>query len=325
MRMSEDKMNENSNMKKFLYFLLTNIVWILLFMSMIIMGIIEPVFFTSEILGNILVQATVLGVLTGGLACVLLLGEIDLSVVGIMAISATVGTMLMNNGLDWIVACLLMVLCGFIFGAINGLLVAKLKAVSLIETLAMNLTLSGMLMAITKGRSIVGFPDSFKFLGQGNLAGLPLLPIVLFIVYIILYLVWTNTGFGRSLFAVGGNVKTSYVSGINIDRVKISAFIISGTLAGLSGYLLSSYMGAVTTTFGKVYQMDTIAAAVIGGVSLSGGKGTISGVLGGVLLLTVIQVGLQILGISPYYVEMAGGLMILLAVLIDAIRQKYLG
>ena len=141
----------------------------------------------------------------------------------------------------------------------------------------------------------------------------------------LLYLLWTNTGFGRSLFAVGGNAQTSYVSGINIDRVKISAFIISGTLAGFSGYILSSYMGAVTTTFGKVYQMDTIAAAVIGGVSLSGGKGSISGVLGGVLLLTVIQVGLQILGISPNYVEMAGGLMILLAVLIDAIRQKYLG
>ncbi len=318
-------MNKNRNVKEFLYFLLTNIVWILLLTSMIIMGIIEPVFFTSEILANILVQATVLGVLTGGLACVLLLGEIDLSVVGIMAISATIGTILMNNGLNWVIACILMVLCGLIFGTINGLLVAKLKAVSLIETLAMNLTLSGMLMAITKGRSIVDFPGAFKFLGQGSILGLPILPIVLFIVYFVLYLIWTHTGFGRSLFAVGGNVKTSFVSGINIDRVKIFAFMISGTLAGFSGYILSSYMGAVTTTFGKVYTMDTIAAAVIGGVSLSGGKGTISGVLGGVLLLTIIQVGLQILGISPYYVEMAGGLMILLAVLIDAIRQKYLG
>jgi simple sugar transport system permease protein/ribose transport system permease protein len=143
------------------------------------------------------------------------------------------------------------------------------------------------------------------------------------IVYYVLHVIWSKTTFGRSLFAVGGNSNTAFVSGISVERIKIYAFVVSGTLAGLSGFLLSSYMGAVTTTFGKVYQMDSIAAAVIGGISLTGGKGSIIGVLGGVLLLTVIQVGLQVLGISPYYVEMAGGLMILLAVLIDAIRQKY--
>jgi simple sugar transport system permease protein/ribose transport system permease protein len=231
--------------------------------------------------------------------------------------------MLMANGFPWPIAVILMIVIGMGFGLVNGLLVAKLKAVSLIETLAMNTTLTGLVMAITKGRSIVGFPDAFKFIGQGTIGPVPVLPFILVIVYYVLHVIWSKTTFGRSLFAVGGNSNTAFVSGISVERIKIYAFVVSGTLAGLSGFLLSSYMGAVTTTFGKVYQMDSIAAAVIGGISLTGGKGSIIGVLGGVLLLTVIQVGLQVLGISPYYVEMAGGLMILLAVLIDAIRQKY--
>lgn len=316
-------MNKNSVLKKLIDFLLKNIVWILLVLSIIVMGIIEPIFFSPRILANILVQAAVLGVLTGGLSFVFLVGDIDLSVVGIMAVSATIGTMLMANGLPWPLAVILMIVIGMGFGLLNGMLVAKLKAVSLIETLAMNTTLTGLVMAITKGRSIVGFPDAFKFIGQGTIGGIPVLPFVLVIVYYILHVVWSKTTFGRSLFAVGGNSNTAFVSGISVEKIKIYAFVVSGTLAGLSGFLLSGYMGAVTTTFGKVYQMDSIAAAVIGGISLTGGKGSIIGVLGGVLLLTVIQVGLQVLGISPYYVEMAGGLMILLAVLIDAIRQKY--
>lgn len=316
-------MNKNRVLKNLVGFLLKNIVWILLGLSIIVMGLIEPIFFSPRILANILIQATVLGVLTGGLSFAFLIGEIDLSIVGIMAVSATVGTLLMSNGLPWPLAVILMILIGIGFGLINGLLVAKLKAVSLIETLAMNTTLMGLVMAITKGRSIVGFPVAFKFIGQGTILGIPMLPFALVLVYYVLDVVWTKTTFGRSLFAVGGNNNTAFVSGVKVDKIIIYAFIVSGALAGLSGFLLSSYMGAVTTSFGKVYQMDAIAAAVIGGISLFGGKGSIIGVLGGVLLLTVIQVGLQILGISPYYVEMAGGLMILLAVLIDAIRQKY--
>ena len=136
------------------------------------------------------------------------------------------------------------------------------------------------------------------------------------------YILWNKTPYGRSLYAVGGNEDAAYVSGNKVDRIKIIAFTISGFLAGVAGFFLSAYMGAVTSTFGTSYDMNNIAATVIGGVACSGGQGNVLGVLGGVLLLTVIQVGLQILGVSSYYVQMINGLIIFVAVLLDAIRLK---
>ena len=148
------------------------------------------------------------------------------------------------------------------------------------------------------------------------------MPIILLLTFIVVYVVWNWTAFGRSLFAVGGNPEAARVSGIKVDRVVTMAFAASGLLAGLAGFLLSAYTGAVTSTFGISYDMNNIAATVIGGVACSGGVGTVQGVLGGVLLLTVIQVGLQILGVSSYNVQLINGLIIFVAVIFDAIRRK---
>jgi simple sugar transport system permease protein len=146
---------------------------------------------------------------------------------------------------------------------------------------------------------------------------------VLVVVYIIMYYVWRKTALGRSMFAVGGNASCARVSGINVDRIRIATFTISGLLAGLAGVMLSSKMGSINSVFGSSYSMDTIAAAVIGGTSLSGGIGRVSGVLGGVMLLNFVQVGLQVFGLDSYYVQMATGLIIMLAVLIDSMRIRY--
>ncbi len=301
-----------------------NIVWFLLIAAIVIMGLVNSAFFSGTILQNILVQTAVLGVLTAGLAHVLIIGEIDLSVTGVLAFSAGLGTFLMNKGLPWFLAIVVIILFGLLIGIINGILVAKFKAAALIETLAVGLLLEGALMALTQGRSIINFPDAFTWIGSGSILGMPVLPIPFLLCYLIIYFVWKKTVFGRSLFATGGNTTSAHVSGINVDRIKIYAFAISGALAGFSGYLLAAYMGAVTMTFGSDLLMYTLAAAVIGGVSLTGGRGNISGVLGGVLLLTVIQVGLQILGISSYFVTMVGGAMIFVAVMVDALKTKYL-
>ena len=160
-------------------------------------------------------------------------------------------------------------------------------------------------------------------LGQGKIGGfLPFLVIIFLLVYIIMYFVWNRTALGRRLFAVGGNARCAKVSGINVDRIRIAAFTISGLMAGLAGLMLSSKMGSINSVFGSSYSMDIIAAAVIGGTSLAGGVGKVSGVLGGVLLLNFIQVGLQVFGMDSYYVEAATGLIILLAVLIDSFRVR---
>ena len=218
---------------------------------------------------------------------------------------------------------IIILIMGALLGFVNGVLIAKLKAVALIETLAMNTLLAGVVLAITRGRTITINEKGYTILGQGKIGGfLPFLVIIFLLVYIIMYFVWNRTALGRSLFAVGGNARCAKVSGINVDRIRIAAFTISGLMAGLAGLMLSSKMGSINSVFGSSYSMDIIAAAVIGGTSLAGGVGKVSGVLGGVLLLNFIQVGLQVFGMDSYYVEAATGLIILLAVLIDSFRVR---
>lgn len=308
--------------------IIDNIVWVLLLLGILIFIFLKPEFFNPfkniQLYFNIPMQAAVMGVLTIGVAGTILLGDIDLSVVGIMAVSAAVGVLLFKQfHIPAPIAMLLIVAIGGLFGFINGVLIAKLKTVALIETLAMNTTLAGVVLAITRGRTITVAEPSYTWLGQGKLFGqIPYLMIILLIVYIVMYFIWRKTAIGRSMYAVGGNASCAKVSGINVDRTRIAAFTISGLLAGVAGVMLSSKMGSINSVFGSSYGMDTIAAAVIGGTSLSGGVGKVSGILGGVLLLNFVQVGLQVFGLDSYFVQMATGLIILLAVLIDSLRIR---
>lgn len=312
----------NSKWYKIKIKLLNNIVWILLLLAIIIIGGLEPSFFTPTILGNVLSQATVLGILSLAQAFAIMLGLIDLSLLGVMSFSATAGLLLIEKGFPVFLAIPVIFVIGALLGAMNGVLIAKLKAVALVETLAVKLTLLGAFLVITGGRAITSMPDSYKWFGQGSVLSVPTLPIALALIFAVAYILWNKTPYGRSLYAVGGNEEAARTSGIKVDQVKILAFTISGLLAGIAGFFLSAYMGAVTSTFGTSYDMNNIAATVIGGVACSGGQGNVLGVLGGVLLLTVIQVGLQILGVSSYYVQMINGLIIFVAVLLDAIRLK---
>lgn len=317
-------MKKAASKRNYKNFFLNNIVWVLLILSIIFMGLFNAAFFKKTILSNILTQSAVLGVLTVGQAHALLIGEIDLSIVGTMAFSAGLGVTFMMKGLPWPLAILFIIFFGIVVGIVNGLLITKLKATALIETLAMGIILQGALMALTSGQTIIGFPEKFTWIGTTYVGGFSLLLIPLFIVFILAWFLWNKTTLGRSLFAVGGNADCAKVCGIEVDKVKIKAFLISGMCAGIAGYLLACYICAVTMTFGNGQDMYTLAAAVIGGVSLKGGIGRISGVLGGVLLITVIQVGLQTLGVSAYWTTLFSGLMIFIAVIFDSIKSRSL-
>lgn len=316
-------MEDKSTAKRILDFCMNQAVWILLILSILIMGLFNPSFYSFGILSNILVQATVLGLLAISISMIILLGDINLATVGTAGFSALVGVLAMKAGLPVPLAILVILIVGSLIGLVNGIIITKLRANALIATLAMNMVLQGALLAITGGATISQLPDSYKFVSQGKIGMFPAMPIVLIVAFAIFHVIWTRTRFGRALFAVGGNSRGAYVAGINVDRTKILAYVVSGVLSGVAGWLLSGYMGAVTSSFGTTYEMQVIAAAVIGGVSLTGGRGSILGVLAGTLLLTVIQVGLSILGIQSTWITLAGGLMIFVAVLIDASRNLY--
>ncbi len=316
-------MTATSTVRRIIDVCMSQAVWILLVLAIVIMGLFKPSFYSFGILSNILVQATVLGLLAVAISMVILLGDINLATVGTAGFSALVGVSAMKAGLPVPLAIGVILVMGGLIGLVNGLVVTKLRANALIATLAMNMVLQGGLLAITGGTTISQLPDAYKFVSQGKIGEFPALPLVLIAVFAVFYVIWERTRFGRALFAVGGNYRSAYIAGINVDSVKIWAYVVSGLLSGLAGWLLSGYMGAVTSSFGTTYEMQVIAAAVIGGISLTGGKGSMIGVLAGTLLLTVIQVGLAILGIQSTLITLAGGLMIFVAVLIDALRNLY--
>jgi simple sugar transport system permease protein/ribose transport system permease protein len=303
--------------------LLDNVVWVMFLFSLFILGMLEPGMFSPKILINIVRQASVLGVLTAGVAFTLLIGEIDLSATGNMAVSAFIGIMGMKAGIPWYISVLIILGSGTLIGMFNGLVITKLGAIPLMETLALNMVLQGILVFGTHGVTVTNLAEGYKMVGQGKIFGIDLLPIIFLSIYAVVAFCWRRTVLGRGLFAVGGNSYCALVSGVKVDRIKIYAYMICGFLAGVAGFMLSGYMGAITPSFGREYQMTSVASAVIGGVSISGGRGKAICILGGVFLLTVVKVGLQVAGLDAYYVSFTEGLMVFIAVVIDSIRIKY--
>lgn len=306
--------------------ILHNVVWIWLIALVVIFGLFNEFFFTTANLQNIMVQATVLGMIGLAVALPLLVAEIDLSLPANLGFSSAIGAMA-YSGLDlpWFVAMLIGVAVATLIGFFNGLCITKLRMVSLIQTLSMMIILQGALLALTQGRTITNLPDGYVWLGQAAIGGWPVMPVIFVIALMAMAVLLRNTVLGRSIYAVGGNPVASKSAGIRVDRIKIITFTIAGFIAGIAGFLLGSWQMAITSNQGSSYLLYAIAAPIIGGVSVFGGRGNVVGVLGGVLLLTVIQVGLAIISVPSFYVGMIGGCMIFIAVAIDAFRVRHFG
>jgi len=304
--------------------ILNNIVWLLLLLFAVVGYLLNSFFFSIANMQNILVQATTLGFLAVGIAFTLLIGEIDLSVVGVLGFSGSIGAVAVNAGLPPVLSILLVIVTGGVLGLINGLCVAKLGMNSLITTLAMGLTLTGAVLAITAGTTITITDPGYTFIGTQSIGGWPIMPAALILLFVVVTVLLNRSRWGRSIYATGGNERAAFAAGVRTTRVRLSAFVVSGLLAGCAGWVSTAYLSGVNSTIGSDILLYAIAAPVIGGVSLTGGVGRVTGILGGILLITVVQVGLQLSNISAYYIAMAGGLMIFVAVLIDVIRVRTL-
>lgn len=300
---------------------LKHIVWIWLVALVIIFGLLNSFFFTSANLQNILTQATVLGLLALAASLPLLVGEIDLSIAGNMGLSSAIGAIAsISFGLPTFAGVAVGIGAATFVGFFNGLCITRLRMVSLIETLGMMIILQGALLAITRGSTITDFSDAYIWVGQANIDGWPVMPLFLFAAFIGMGILLRRTVFGRKLYATGGNTAAAQVAGIRVHRVKIMAYTLSGFLAGVAGYFLASWQMAIVSDQGGGFLLYSIAAPIIGGVSVFGGRGDAWGILGGVLLLTIIHAGLAIVNVPSFYVEMIGGFLIFVAVAVDAIR-----
>lgn len=277
-------------------------------------------FLTLTNLDNLVRQVTVFAILSVGELFVILTGGIDLSVGSILGLSGGVTALILASGASIPVAILVGLGVGLAVGLINGLLVTRLMLPPFIATLGMLGVARGLVLLLTGAKTIAPLPDAFNAIANGFILGLPSLFWILIIVTIIAAFVLGRTIFGRYVYAVGSNAESSRLSGVPVNFVLLGVYAISGLLAGFAGILTASRLGAGIPTAGTGYELQAIAGAVIGGASLSGAKGRAIGAVLGAVIMALLANGGNLLGIDPFYLQIAIGLLIIMAVYFDHLQ-----
>ena len=285
----------------------------------IILAFLSDSFLTVDNILNLLRQISVNALIAFGMTFVILTAGIDLSVGSLLALGSALTAGMLSSGMDPILAIFLGLMIGLVLGAINGLIITKGKVAPFIATLATMTIFRGATLVYTDGKPLTGLSDSvaFQMMGKGYFFFIPVPVIIMLVVFGVLYFILHNTVIGRRVYAVGGNEEAATLSGVKSDRIKILVYSLTGMLAVLAGIILTSRLNSAQPTAGTMYELDAIAAVVIGGTSLMGGRGRISGTLIGALIIGVISNGLNLLNVSSFYQQIVKGAVILFAVMLD--------
>lgn len=306
---------------------------IALFILCLIIGFLSDKFFTISNFWNVLRQISVNICISVGMTLVVLMAGIDLSVGSVLALCGAVTAGLFKMGIELpsqniyigftlLGAALAGVLTGALLGFFNGFVITRFKVPSFVATLAMLTVARGLTMLWTKGFPISGLGEQFAYLGTGWFVGVPVPVWISAVVVAVAILISDKTKLGRYIYAIGGNENASLLSGINITKVKITVYTIAGVLAAVGGLMVTSRLDSAQPNAGTGYELDSIAAVVIGGTSLSGGKGSIWGTVLGAIIIGVLNNGLVLLNVSPFWQQVVKGFVILLAVIIDKANSK---
>lgn len=298
---------------------------IVLLILSVFMAFLSDSFFTWRNILTVLRQTSINAVIATGMTFAILIGGIDLSVGSVLAICGAVMASLIASGTDLILAILITLFLGLAVGIINGLLISKGRLQPFIATLGTMTLLRGFTLVYTQGKPIGtgGGTDSLMFgkIGSGYILGLPIPVYIMIIVFIIAYYILRHLRMGRYIYALGSNEEATIYSGIKTDKVKLFVYGASGLLAALAGVIVTARLGSAQPTAGAGYELDAIAAVVLGGTSMSGGVGTIGGTAIGALIIGILNNALNLLQVPSYYQNVAKGAVILFAVLLDR-KQK---
>jgi len=290
----------------------------------VVLSFLSPVFLTATNLKNVLRDASLVAITGMGVVMIILLGEIDLSVGSIQAVIGIAVVTVLNQTQSISIGLLAALAVGAFIGLINGLLVTRARINSLIATLAMMAILRGTAMVSTQAVSIQAKVDGFVEVGTGYWGGIPIPVLIAVVLFIVFYSVLYHTPLGRYVYAIGGNTEAARLAGLPVERIKVLVFVIGSTLAALSAFILASRLNSGQPSAGLGFELQVIAAIVLGGISITGGVGTLVGAFVGILILTVLNNGLVLLNVSSFYHDIARGLVILLAVYLDSRRRQSL-
>lgn len=287
----------------------------------IALTILSDRFLTVNNLLNVARQISINAIISVGMTLVILTGGIDLSVGSIVALTGSITAGLLVGGQGILPAILLGMVIGSLLGLFNGVLITRAEIPPFIATLGTMTVARGLTLVYTDGRPITGMEDVFRYLGGGYIIGIPVPVVIMVVIFAMAYVMLKKTRFGRYIYAIGGNEEAARLSGINTKKILLSVYVLGGLLAGISGIIMASRLNSAQPTAGVSFELDAIAAVVLGGTSLSGGVGTIGGTLIGALIIGVLDNGLNLLNVSSFYQQIAKGLVILLAVFLDKKRK----
>lgn len=295
----------------------------------VILSIVSPVFLSISNILNIFVQTSINSIVAVGMTMVILTGGIDLSVGSVVAlVGVTAGLTSMAIDADVTsaglgIVCIIMALAvGALVGLLNGVLISKAKLPAFIATLGMMSIARGLALTISGGLSITKIPDIIKFIGSGRIGFINFPIVFMIVIYFIAWWILKYTRLGRNIYAVGGNMEAARLSGVKVPQTLITVYMISGICSSIAALLLIGRLTSAQPVAGSGYELDAIAAAVIGGTNMSGGEGRIIGTLIGALLVAVLRNGLNLLNVSAYSTQIAIGIVIILAVMMDTLRNR---
>lgn len=279
-------------------------------------------FLDQQNLSSVIRQTAVINVMALGMTLIIISGGIDLSVGSILAFGGLLGTMSIASGAPILVGVVIGTACGLVWGVINGLLTTSLKISPFIVTLGTLGIVRGVTLLVSNGLPVHDLPTGFSYLGEGVLVGVPFVLWILVICAVLVHIVLEHTRLGRYIFAIGSNSEAAYYTGINVSLCTISVYAIGGALTGLAGMIEASRLMTGQPTAGQGYELQAIAAVVIGGGSLRGGEGSVVGTLIGAFIMGLLANGSDLLGINPYVQQAIIGGTIILAVSLDELRKR---
>ncbi len=330
MTQSSDQTNEKKKklFQKILIFLKENFVWVLVVVVSFIAYLITPVFYSMANLYNLLVTSSVLGILVLGESLVLLTGNFDNSLEITLMFSAMIAAWLTVDHtyasgllLSPLIGILAMLFAGALIGAVNGYFVGYVGMQPFITTFATAVIITGLAILMTGGSILTPYPESFTKLGRALIGPLPLSGLVVIGLYIIFHIILNYSPIGRKFYVVGGNIEAAKALGVDVKKTQLIAFTLAGALAAVGGWILGGRLNSASSQMSSNQLLLAFGAAVIGGVKLGGGKGKVSGMFGGVVLVASINTLMNLAQVDPYVIRATTGLVILGAMLIDTLRS----
>lgn len=293
-----------------------------LLILIIFFAVSESAFLNINNIFNILRQVSIVGICAVGMTFVILTGGMDLSVGSVLGVSAVSSAIIMSSGLNPLIAVVVAMAVGALTGFINAFFINRVEIAPIIMTLGMMTILRGVAYIISGGLPVYGIPQGYTFIGQGYITVIPVPVLFMIVAFVLGYFVLNRTVFGRSVYGIGGNPEASRLSGINVKKVIYQVYMMAGVLYSIAGLILLARVNSGQPKAGDGYEMDVITACVLGGISVSGGEGRMSGVIIGVLLMGTLANGMVILNVPEFWQWVVKGAVLILAVSMDKLALK---